>query len=133
MEKNVFAEDTGLEVLSLNMEPGVHTARYAGPQKSSEDNMSLLLQKMLSQSDRRARFRTVTALIYNGENHLFEGEVWGEIALSKSGSQGFGYDPIFIPDGFTKSFADLPNSVKNTISHRYNSMSKLSQFLRSCS
>lgn len=126
---NVFAEDTGLEVVALDMAPGVITARYAGPHKNNEDNMALLLSKMEENADRRARFRTVAALILNGVEHVFEGEVWGEIALTQSGEKGFGYDPIFIPDGYTKSFAELPDTIKNIISHRYNAISKLAYFL----
>jgi len=127
---NVFAEDTGLEVFALNNAPGVYSARYAGEHKNSEDNMNLLLTNLKSKSNRRARFRTVAALIYNDKEYLFEGEVNGEISTEKSGNQGFGYDPIFVPDGYTKSFADLPATIKNVISHRYNAIIKLSQFLK---
>lgn len=129
---NVFSEDTGLEVFALNNEPGVYSARYAGEQKNSEDNMCLLLEKLSTKSSRRARFRTIAALIYNDKEYLFEGEVYGEIALEKSGNQGFGYDPIFIPDGYAKSFADLPDTIKNVISHRYNAIIKIGQFLQEC-
>ena len=127
---HVFSEDTGLEVFALNNEPGVYSARYAGEHKNSNDNMDLLLQNLKSKTDRRARFRTVAALIFNDKEYLFEGEVNGHIAHEKSGNQGFGYDPIFIPDGYLKSFADLPNTIKNVISHRYNAVIKVSQFLK---
>ncbi|MBT8233598.1 MAG: RdgB/HAM1 family non-canonical purine NTP pyrophosphatase [Bacteroidia bacterium] len=129
--KNVFSEDTGLEVCALNMEPGVKTARYAGPNKSNHDNIEKLLNEMEGKADRRARFRTVAALIYNGEKYFFEGEVWGEIGTELTGNGGFGYDPIFIPDGYDKSFAELPSSIKNGISHRYNAIIKMAKFLSS--
>lgn len=126
---NVFAEDTGLEVVALDMAPGVITARYAGQGRNNDDNMALLLSNLEGEKNRKARFRTVAALIVNGVEHLFEGEVWGQIATQKSGEEGFGYDPVFIPDGYTQSFAELPESIKNKISHRYNAMSKLGEFL----
>jgi len=126
---HVFSEDTGLEVYALNNEPGLYSARYAGSHKSSDDNMDLLLKKLEGVEDRRARFRTVVALILNEKEYLFEGEVNGIIAQKKSGIRGFGYDPIFIPDGYNKSFAELPDSIKNIISHRYNAIIKLSSFL----
>ena len=127
---NVFSEDTGLEVMALNMEPGVHTARYAGEQKSAADNMNKLLFALEGTHDRTARFRTVVSLIWEGEEYLFEGIVNGRIAGSKSGTDGFGYDPIFIPFGYDKTFAELPASVKNSISHRFRAMCQMQSFFK---
>ena len=125
-----FAEDTGLEVKVLNNEPGVFSARYAGPQRSDSDNISLLLMKLDGIEDRRARFRTVIALIYNGTEYLFEGIINGTIANTKSGKGGFGYDPIFIPDGYNQSFGELSKEIKNTISHRAEAIKNLIIFLK---
>ena len=127
--KNVFAEDTGLEVCALNMQPGVRTARFAGPNKNNKDNIDKLLNELRDADDRRARFRTVVALILDNQNYFFEGEVWGTIAHDRKGSSGFGYDPIFIPEGYNNSFGELPETVKNTISHRFNAISKMAKFL----
>ena len=127
--KNVFAEDTGLEVYALDMEPGVITARYAGPQRDAIDNMNLLLNRIQDFSDRRARFRTVIALIYDGVSYLFEGKVEGHIAPQMSGDGGFGYDPIFIPEEHKETFATLPHAIKNGISHRRRAIDKLITFL----
>ncbi len=127
---NCFSEDTGLEVYAINNEPGVDTAYYAGPQRDANDNMNLLLQKLADKDDRKARFRTVIALILNGNLHTFEGIVEGEISLEKKGNGGFGYDPIFIPEGYEQSFGELPSSVKNEISHRGRAVAKLVDFLR---
>ena len=127
-----FADDTGLEVDSLNGEPGVHSARYAeGTDHDSEANMRKLLSKMANIKDRTARFRTVISLIINGVEHQFEGRVEGRIATEKHGTEGFGYDPIFIPEGYDKSFAELGEEVKNQISHRARAVKKLAEYLSS--
>ena len=127
-----FADDTGLEVDALNGEPGVHSARYAeGTDHDSEANMRKLLSKMSNVKDRTARFRTVVSLIINGVEHQFEGRVEGRIATEKHGKEGFGYDPIFIPEGYDKSFAELGEEVKNQISHRARAVKKLAEYLSS--
>lgn len=127
-----FADDTGLEVDALNGEPGVHSARYAeGTDHDSEANMRKLLSKMSNIKDRTARFRTVISLIINGVEHQFEGRVEGRIATEKHGKEGFGYDPIFIPEGYDKSFAELGEEVKNQISHRARAVKKLVEYLSS--
>ena len=127
-----FADDTGLEVDALNGEPGVHSARYAeGTDHDSEANMRKLLSKMSNVKDRTARFRTVISLIINGVEHQFEGCVEGRIATEKHGKEGFGYDPIFIPEGYNKSFAELGEEVKNQISHRARAVKKLAEYLSS--
>lgn len=127
-----FADDTGLEVDALNGEPGVHSARYAeGTDHDSEANMRKLLSKMSNVKDRTARFRTVISLIINGVEHQFEGRVEGHIATEKHGKEGFGYDPIFIPEGYDKSFAELGEEVKNQISHRARAVKKLAEYLSS--
>ena len=126
---NCFADDTGLEIEALNNEPGVYSARYAGPQKNSEDNMNLVLEKLKNESNRKARFKTVISLIINGDEHIFEGVCNGEITTKKSGNKGFGYDPIFKPKGFDITFADMPLSKKNKISHRGKAVKLLVDFL----
>ena len=127
-----FADDTGLEVDALKGEPGVHSARYAeGTDHDSEANMRKLLSKMSNVKDRTARFRTVISLIINGVEHQFEGRVEGRIATEKHGKEGFGYDPIFIPEGYDKSFAELGEEVKNQISHRARAVKKLAEYLSS--
>ncbi len=127
-----FADDTGLEVDALNGEPGVHSARYAeGTDHDSEANMRKLLSKMSNVKDRTARFRTVISLIINAVEHQFEGRVEGRIATEKHGKEGFGYDPIFIPEGYDKSFAELGEEVKNQISHRARAVKKLAEYLSS--
>lgn len=127
-----FADDTGLEVDALNGEPGVYSARYAeGTDHDSEANMCKLLSKMSNVKDRTARFRTVISLIINGVEHQFEGRVEGRIATEKHGKEGFGYDPIFIPEGYDKSFAELGEEVKNQISHRARAVKKLAEYLSS--
>lgn len=126
---HVIAEDTGLEVFALNMQPGVYSARYAGSQRSDQDNMNKLLDALSSTSDRTAQFRTVVALILNGERHTFDGIVKGHIAKARSGNGGFGYDPIFVPDGYDQSFGMLPAKVKNSISHRGRAFQKVAKFL----
>ena len=126
---NCFADDTGLEVEALNGEPGVYSARYAGVDKDSEANMQKLLKNLSGKENRNARFRTVISLIWEGEEHFFEGIVEGTILTEKHGSEGFGYDPIFQPNGYSKSFAELSMDEKNAISHRGKAVEKLLQFL----
>lgn len=127
--ENCFSEDTGLEVDALDGAPGVHTARYAGDQKSDADNIALLLQNLQGQSNRKARFRTVIYLIYEGQHHSFEGVCEGSIAEQSSGVDGFGYDPIFIPDGDTRTFAEMTMEEKAKFSHRKKALEKLIAFL----
>ena len=124
-----FADDTGLEVHALNGEPGVRSARYAGEAKSSLDNMELLLEQLKGQPDRRARFRTVISLILAGQEYLFEGIVDGRIIDQKRGAEGFGYDPILVPDGYDKTFAEMDLATKNGISHRAKAVQALITFL----
>lgn len=126
-----FADDTGLEVEALNGAPGVYSARYAGSEEhNAEANMQKLLQNMQGVQNRKAQFRTVICLIMDGKKHLFEGIVKGEIIKEKRGTSGFGYDPIFVPEGYTKSFAELGNETKNKISHRALAVEKLCRFLK---
>ncbi|HRK52370.1 MAG TPA: non-canonical purine NTP diphosphatase [Cyclobacteriaceae bacterium] len=127
---NCFADDTGLEVEALGGEPGVHSARYAGEQRNNEDNISLLLEKLSNQSNRSARFRTVITLILGNQIHQFEGIVNGEILKSRRGEKGFGYDPLFLPEGMNRSMAELTSSEKNAISHRGDAIRKLVAFLK---
>ncbi|MCC8088609.1 MAG: non-canonical purine NTP diphosphatase [Rikenellaceae bacterium] len=124
-----FADDTGLEVRALNGEPGVYSARYAGTGKDNNANIELLLENLQGITDRTARFRTVIALIINGKEFLFEGIVAGEILLKKTGEGGFGYDPVFKPDGYEISFAQMSLNEKNDISHRGRAVAKLAEFL----
>jgi XTP/dITP diphosphohydrolase len=124
-----FADDTGLEVESLQGAPGVLSARYAGPQRNTRDNMALLLSNLSDKSNRRARFRTVICLIDNGVEHLFEGIVNGTIIEQGRGEEGFGYDPIFLPDGSDKTFAEMSMEEKNDLSHRGRAIAALKQFL----
>ena len=128
--KNCFADDTGLEVTALDYEPGVYSARYAGEQRNSDDNMDKVLRKLKGKTDRTARFRTVIALILDGEEYLFEGKVNGTIINERKGQNGFGYDPIFVPEGFDKTFAELSAHEKNSISHRARAVANLIQFLK---
>ena len=125
-----FADDTGLEIEALNGEPGVLSARYAGGEKSSEANMNKVLDKMSKINHRKARFRTVISLIINGKETQFEGIVNGEILFEKRGSSGFGYDPIFLPEGFELTFAEMDLADKNKISHRGRAVQKLVDFLK---
>ncbi|RBN51771.1 non-canonical purine NTP diphosphatase [Flavobacterium psychrolimnae] len=125
-----FADDTGLEVDALDGEPGVFSARYAGEQRNSEDNMDKLLVNLSDKNNRSAQFKTVIALNLKGEQHLFTGIAKGEITLEKIGNQGFGYDPIFQPEGFTQTFAQLSLDVKNKISHRGKATQELIAFLK---
>ncbi len=127
--KNVFSEDTGLEVEALNGDPGVYTARYAGPHKSFSDNMDLLIKNLQNTSNRKARFRAIIALIVNDQEFLFEGICEGSIALTRSGVEGFGYDPIFIPKGHTISFAEMKSEEKIHMSHRTKAFLKMHKFL----
>ena len=127
--KNCFADDTGLEVQALNGAPGVYSARYAGEQKVSEDNMNLLLHNLKGETNRKARFRTVVALIWEGKEYFFEGVCEGEITTAKSGEKGFGYDPIFRPNGYDRTFAEMTMDEKSTISHRGLAIDKLVEFL----
>lgn len=124
-----FADDSGLEVEALNNEPGIYSARYAG-QRGDEANLQLVLQKMQGQVNRAARFRTVISLIRNGEEFLFEGTIQGTIRETKSGDQGFGYDPVFQPEGYDITFAEMSMEQKNKISHRAIAMRKLITFLK---
>lgn len=126
---NCFADDTGLEVSALDGAPGVHSARYATDGHDFDANNRLLLQNLEGVTDRRARFRTVISLILDGEEHLFEGIVEGRIAERLSGAEGFGYDPLFIPDGFEKTFAEMTAAEKNEISHRGRAVRRLAEFL----
>ena len=126
---NVFADDTGLEVEALNGEPGVHSARYAGTTKNSEKNIKKLLKNLKNIKNRNARFKTVIALIIDNKLHIFSGIVEGYILDSPKGNNGFGYDPIFCPNGFDKSFAELTLKEKNLISHRSFAMKKLIDFI----
>ncbi len=128
---NCFADDTGLLVESLNGEPGVNSARYARPAKNSEDNMDLLLNKLEGKTNRKAKFVTVITLILDGKQHQFAGEIHGTIAHGRSGNKGFGYDPIFIPEGKNVTFADMDMEEKNKISHRAIAVEKLVAYLKS--
>ncbi|MFV5689281.1 non-canonical purine NTP diphosphatase [Flavobacterium sp. ZT3R25] len=125
-----FADDTGLEVDSLNGEPGVFSARYAGEQRNADDNMDKLLEALSDKNNRKAQFRTVIALNLNGKQHLFTGIARGEITLEKTGNQGFGYDPIFKPEEYQKTFAQLSLDIKNKISHRGKATLQLIDFLK---
>ena len=126
-----FADDTGLEIKSLNNEPGVYSARYAGNDHNSEKNMQKVLENLKGKNDRSAYFRTCIALITGNNEYLFEGKIEGEIITEKKGESGFGYDPIFVPDGYTQTFAELGNDIKNKISHRALAVKKLINFLQS--
>ena len=130
---NCFSEDTGLEVAALNGEPGVKSARYAGESRSFENNIDKLLANLENGRDRRARFRTVVALIINGRQTLFEGIAEGQITHIKSGGFGFGYDPVFMPDGADKTFAEMSINEKNLYSHRKKAIDKLVAFLNELS
>lgn len=131
VKMNVFADDTGLEVNVLDGLPGVHSARFAGEAKDSDANIEKLLSMMGSSVNRNARFRTVIALISGGKEFLFEGVVEGRIINEKRGKEGFGYDPVFIPEGNEKTFAEMPLDEKNLISHRARAFEKLREFLLS--
>jgi XTP/dITP diphosphohydrolase len=124
-----FADDTGLEVEALGGAPGVYSSRYAGEACNPADNMAKLLQELAGVKNRNARFRTVIALLIGNERHFFEGVINGKIIEERRGEAGFGYDPIFIPDGHEQTFAELGNDVKNQISHRALATHQLAQFL----
>ncbi|WP_036147041.1 non-canonical purine NTP diphosphatase [Maribacter sp. Hel_I_7] len=126
-----FADDTGLLVNSLKGEPGVYSARYAGTQADSNANMDKLLTNLSSKKDRSAYFQTVIALNLNGKTYIFEGKIEGVITASKRGENGFGYDPIFQPNGYKETFAELPLTIKNKISHRALAFKKLITYLNS--
>jgi XTP/dITP diphosphohydrolase len=128
-KQNCFSEDTGLEVEALNGEPGVKSARYAGESRSFDDNIEKLLSKLASSDDKSARFRTVISLILDEKEYFFEGICNGRIITERKGNNGFGYDPVFIPDGSDKTFAEMDMAEKNKFSHRKKAMEKLIQFL----
>lgn len=125
-----FADDTGLEVTALDGAPGIYSARYAGPQRNAEDNMRKLLMNLKPFSDRSARFKTVIALFLNGQLHEFRGICKGSITTGKAGDQGFGYDPIFKPDGYDLTFAQMDMGLKNNIGHRGKAVQQLIEFLK---
>lgn len=129
--QNCFAEDTGLEVEALNGEPGVFSARYAGTDKKAEDNIRLVLDKMKAIENRRAKFRTVVCLIIGEKKYFFSGIMEGKILRKSKGKNGFGYDPVFCPDGFAVSFAEMPSEQKNRISHRFKALAAMKEFLSS--
>lgn len=124
-----FADDTGLEVAALNGEPGVYSARYAGEQRNSDDNMNKVLNSLSGENNRNAQFKTVIALNLKNKQELFTGIAKGEITLEKTGNKGFGYDPIFQPLGYKETFAELSLEIKNVISHRGKATQQLIQFL----
>jgi len=126
-----FADDTGLEVEALGGAPGVRSARYASDGHDFEANNRLLLRNLEGAADRRARFRTVISLLVGDEEHLFEGIVEGRIVERASGTEGFGYDPLFVPDGYDRTFAEMTADEKNAVSHRGRAVRKLAEFLRS--
>jgi len=128
-QTNCFSEDSGLEIAALNGEPGVKSARYAGEGKSSVDNISKVLTNMKDQANRQAQFRTVICLCWNGNEHFFEGICKGHIITAEKGTKGFGYDPIFIPEGAQKTFAEMSMEEKNGYSHRRKAVDKLVAFL----
>ncbi len=128
---NCFADDTGLEVDVLEGRPGVHSARYAGDQKDSNANTQKLLNELKDKKNRKARFRTVIALILDNEEILFNGIAEGEIIDEKRGNEGFGYDPVFVPAGYTQTFAEISLDEKNKISHRYKATNMLAEYLMS--
>jgi XTP/dITP diphosphohydrolase len=125
---NCFGDDSGLEIDALNNEPGVYSARYAGTHGDHEANMDKVLQKLGDTPNRKARFRTVISLMWNGQEHLFDGVVEGTIRTQRSGSKGFGYDPIFQPDGYTITFAEMTMDEKNSISHRARAVEQMIAF-----
>tara|TARA_B100000809_G_scaffold228064_1_gene240823 strand:+ start:131 stop:700 length:570 start_codon:yes stop_codon:yes gene_type:complete len=126
---NCFADDTGLEIEAINGEPGIYSARYAGEQKSAEDNMDKVLTNLKDQTNRKAHFKTVIALIIDGKESLFEGVAEGEITETKSGAEGFGYDPIFKPEGYNTTFSEMSLDEKNGISHRGKAVQQLINYL----
>jgi len=129
LNMNVFADDTGLEIDVLNGLPGVHSARFAGEDKNSDDNIDKLLDLMGSSENRKARFRTIIALILDGKEYIFEGISEGTIISERRGREGFGYDPVFVPAGSNFTYAEMPLNDKNKISHRARAFNKLKEFL----
>jgi XTP/dITP diphosphohydrolase len=127
---NCFADDSGLEIDALNGEPGVHSAHYSGS-RNFQENINLVLSRLKDSTNRKAKFKTIISLILEGKEYLFEGIIEGNISLEQSGKEGFGYDPIFIPDGYDISFAEMSAEEKNKISHRARAMKKLILFLNS--
>jgi len=125
-----FADDSGLEVEALHNEPGVYSARYSGT-RDNDRNIALVLEKLQHKTNRKARFKTVISLIQNGENYIFEGIIEGSIRTEKSGEKGFGYDPVFQPDGYDITFAEMDMAQKNQISHRAIALKKMIDFLKS--
>lgn len=128
--KNVFADDTGLEIDSLNGEPGVYSARYSGVERNSDKNIELVLTKLKNKTNRNSRFKTIISLILDGKNINFEGVVEGKITEEKRGSNGFGYDPIFQPNGYASTFGEMSLKEKNKISHRSIAINKMVQYLK---
>ena len=128
-----FADDTGLEIDELNGDPGVYSARYAGPERNANANMNKVLNELKGKKNRKAKFRTAIALTLNNEEHLFEGEINGYISDGKQGNEGFGYDPIFIPENNTRSFAQMSMQEKGAISHRGRAVKKLVAYLKNLS
>ena len=129
---NCFADDTGLEIEALNGRPGVYSARYAGEHCSFQDNMKKVLLEMNGATNRKACFKTVIALILDGKNYFFEGKIGGEIMEEEKGTSGFGYDPVFKPLGYDKTFAEMTEAEKNNISHRALATKELNDFLQTC-
>lgn len=128
--KNVFADDTGLEIDSLNGEPGVYSARYSGVERNSDKNIELVLRKLKNKANRNSRFKTIISLIIDGKSVNFEGVVEGKITEEKRGSNGFGYDPIFQPNGYASTFGEMSLNEKNKISHRSIAINKMVQYLK---
>ena len=128
--KNVFADDTGLEIDSLNGEPGVYSARYSGVERNSDKNIELVLRKLKNKANRNSRFKTIISLIIDGKSVYFEGVVEGKITEEKRGSNGFGYDPIFQPNGYASTFGEMSLKEKNKISHRSIAINKMVQYLK---
>ena len=128
--KNVFADDTGLEIDSLNGEPGVYSARYSGVERNSDKNIELVLTKLKNKTNRNSRFKTIISLIIDGKSVNFEGVVEGKITEEKRGSNGFGYDPIFQPNGYASTFGEMSLKEKNKISHRSIAINKMVQYLK---
>lgn len=128
-KKDCFADDTGLEVEALNGEPGVFSARYAFDAHDFNANIDKLLKNLINETNRKARFRTIISLIINGSEKQFEGIINGEIINERRGKEGFGYDPVFIPDGYTITIAEMPSELKNKISHRAIALQKMADFL----
>jgi XTP/dITP diphosphohydrolase len=129
-QQNCFSDDSGLEVTALNGEPGVKSARYAGDGRNFQQNISKLLYKLDGSADRSAQFRTVISLIWNNEEHIFEGICKGHIITEQRGTEGFGYDPVFVPEGSDRTFAEMTTAEKNEFSHRRKAMTQLIQFLQ---